>query len=77
MKFSLKEIPCDTPKKCEFSVGPASTTCMYYPPCYNRAGENLNPDGNTTSYIVNCFSCGKSWGMSECLGKKTITEVKS
>ena len=76
MLFTQKEIPCDTPNKCVFNVGPGSSTCLYFPPSYNRAGENLNPDGNTMSYSVGCSACGKGWFVSERLGVKTISPTK-
>ena len=71
MDFS--QIKCDTPDKCQFTIGPMSTTCMYYPPSYNRKGENLNPDGNVTSGRGQCTTCGKQFSISIQFGK---TEIK-
>lgn len=45
------------------------TTAMYFPVTYNKAGDNINPDGNTTSYQTECLSCGKAWSCEERLGE--------
>jgi len=41
--------------------GYGTTTCMYYPPVYDKHGNNLNPDMNSTSYPKKCITCGKEW----------------
>lgn len=74
----MKWPDCDTPERCEFSpTGPAFTTDMYYPPRYNRAGENLNPDGNVTSQEWSCSACEKRWIASTRLGEVEFTEIEN
>lgn len=41
--------------------GPSMTTMAYYPPVYDKQGNNTNPDMNITTYPRRCLSCGKSW----------------
>ena len=74
MDFS--KIKCDTPDKCRFTVGLSSTTCMYFPPQYNRSGRNMNPDGNITSGYGECTSCGKRFSVITQFGKTEIKEIK-
>lgn len=50
---------CD--KECRFQMGPAMTTCAYYPPVYDKHGNNTNPDMNSTSGAIDCNVCGKHW----------------
>lgn len=41
--------------------GPSTTTAAYNPPMWDKHGNNLNSDMNTTTRPVRCLSCGKSW----------------
>lgn len=41
--------------------GPETTTMAYYPSVWDKQGNNLNPDMNTTSKNLRCLTCGKSW----------------
>lgn len=41
--------------------GVEMTTMAHYPPTWDKNGNNLNPDMNTTTRPVRCTSCGKSW----------------
>lgn len=58
MKNPNPECPRDD---CRFSFSPQITTCMYYHLVYDKNGVNINPDGNATSFKVECLSCGKMW----------------
>ena len=50
----------DCKKDCRFTeCGPAMITAMYYAPVYDKHGNNLNPDGNTTTQDIKCGVCGK------------------
>lgn len=62
--------------ECRFQFGMGMTTCMYYPPVYDKHGNNTNPDGNITSGSVACNVCNKQWGYSKQYGKTTFSEVK-
>jgi hypothetical protein len=50
---------------------------MYFQPIYDKNGVNINPDGNTTTFKVNCLSCGKLWVGKTRLGETTYEEVKN
>ena len=52
--------------------GPGMTTCAYYPPVYDKQGNNTNPDMNTTTHKRRCLSCGKTWTESYQNGKITF-----
>jgi len=41
--------------------GPSSSTSVYYPPIYDKQGNNINPDMNITTHPQRCLSCGKTW----------------
>jgi hypothetical protein len=49
---------------------------MYFEPVYDKNGVNINPDANTTTFKVNCLSCGKLWVGKTRLGETTYEEVK-
>ena len=55
---------------CRVREYPGSTTCMYYPPVYDKYGNNINPDGNITTYDKHCYTCGKRWVESHQYGKR-------
>jgi hypothetical protein len=55
----------------------AMTTAMYYPPTYDKHGNNLNPDGNITSGDVSCSVCGKKWYYSSRYGKTDFKEMNN
>ncbi len=61
---------------CRFSYGCGMTTCAYYPPVYDKNGVNINPDKNTTTFNVECLTCGKMWKGKTCMGETTYEEVK-
>jgi len=65
---------CD--KECRFSVGYGCRTDVYYPPVYDKHGNNINPDGNISTSTMSCSTCGKSWKCSTQLGETTFTEIK-
>jgi len=55
---------------CRFSYGGGSSTLAYYIPIYDKNGNNINPDKNTTTFNVNCLTCGKMW-----VGKSRLDET--
>lgn len=67
--------PCPEEREdCVFEEpGWRTTTDMYFPARYDREGNNLNPDGNITSWPVRCTICGASWRAVEQYGKTTFT----
>jgi hypothetical protein len=64
-------------KDCRFHYGVSVTTCMYYPPVYDKHGNNLNPDGNISSGEVSCSVCGKSWISSTQYGETVFNEKEN
>ena len=64
-------------KDCRFHYGVSMTTAMYFTPVYDKHGNNLNPDMNTTTSNVTCGVCGKEWVSRFQGGKSTFEEIKS
>jgi len=62
---------------CRFSYGGGTTTCVYYIPVYDKNGVNINPDRNTTTFKVECLTCGRMWEGKTCVGETTYEEVKN
>jgi hypothetical protein len=71
----FRAISKDCNKECRFTTGMSMTTAMYFPPVYDKNGENLNPDGNITSQSVMCNTCKKKWTASTQFGETTYNEV--
>jgi len=63
--------------ECRFNVGMGMTTCAYYPPVYDKHGNNINPDRNVTSGMVSCNVCDRQWSYSTCLGETEFQEIKN
>ncbi len=53
---------CEKPT--ERSGGMGHTTCVYYPPIYNKYGNNINPDRNMTTSYWECLECKKQYTIS-------------
>jgi hypothetical protein len=62
-------------KDCRFQQGPASTTLVYYPPIYDKHGNNLNPDRNTISYEMRCSFCDRKWKIDQDGNKFTVIQM--
>lgn len=62
---------------CRFTHSGGTSTLVAYIPIYDKNGVNINPDANTTTFSVNCSSCGKMWVGRTRLGKTTYEEVKN
>jgi len=61
---------------CKFITFGGETTCMYFQGTCDKNGVNIDPDGNTTYFIVDCLSCCKKWAGNSCLDETTYEEVK-
>ena len=62
---------------CKFTSFYGTSTLVAYIPIYDKDGKNINPDANTTTFKVNCLSCGKIWVGKTRLGEMTYEEVKN
>lgn len=62
---------------CRFSFGMSMTTAMYFAPVYDKHGNNVNPDGNTTSGSVTCSTCNKQWSYCVQYDKTQFTEIEN
>jgi hypothetical protein len=58
---------------CKFSI---YHKCQPLCIIYDKDGKDTNPYGNTTTFKVNCVSCGKIWRGNSCLDETTYEEVK-
>ena len=65
---------CENECRIQFFGG--STTAAYYPPIYDKHGNNINPDGNVTSGNCFCSVCQKKWSYATQFGETTFQEVK-
>lgn len=72
----MNPIPsCDL--ECRFTeIGPITSTALYYTPIYDKYGNNINPDGNTSTGSIMCSTCGKQWTYTSRLGKTIFEEVE-
>lgn len=61
--------------ECRFSVGMGMTTCAYYPPVYDKHGNNVNPDRNVTSGMMSCHVCDRQWCYATCLSETEFQEI--
>jgi hypothetical protein len=62
---------------CRFTYSGGTSTLVAYIPIYDKNGVNINPDANTTTFKVNCLSCGKIWIGTTCLGETTYVVIKN
>lgn len=70
----IPNLDCD--KDCRFQEdGFTVTTCMYFPPVYDKNGNNTNPDGNTTSGKLKCTVCNRRWSFSRRYGETSYQEI--
>ena len=70
----IPNLDCD--KDCRFQEdGMSMTTCMYFPPTYDKHGNNTNPDGNITSGGLKCTVCSRRWSYSRQYGETQYAEV--
>jgi hypothetical protein len=75
MEKKMTKFPECPREDCRFETGEATRTCMYFQPIFNKDGVNINPDANTTTFKLNCLSCGKFWIGKSRLGITTYEEV--
>lgn len=76
MKSGMQNPDSTCKKECRFSYGPTVTTAMYFAPIYDKHGNNLNPDGNTSYYEVSCSVCSNSWYGTTKYGETTFKLIE-
>ena len=52
------------------------TTDAYYPPQYDKNGNNLNPDGNITTTKISCSTCNRQWVATTQYGETLYREIE-
>lgn len=62
--------------ECRFRDHGGMTTLAYYPPIYDKHGNNVNPDRNVTSGVISCLTCKAQWNYSTCLGETEYTKLE-
>ena len=62
---------------CRFHHGMSTTTAMYFPPVYDKHGNNINPDGNITSGSISCSVCNKAWHYHTQFDETTFKEIQN
>ena len=53
-------VNCDR-EDCRIVLEESHQTNMYFPPVYDKFGNNLNPDKNKTTKNFSCSTCNKKW----------------
>lgn len=55
-------VPCNKiGNPCRIQVQNSFSTLAYYPPVYDKFGNNVNTDKNSTSMILHCTACNRKW----------------
>lgn len=62
--------------ECRFREYNHGTTLAYYPPVYDKYGNNINPDRNVTSGEIHCSVCSKVWWFRTQLGETTYEPAR-
>ena len=65
----LKKYPCDD--GCSFQCGPTMRTLLGYTPVYDKDGNNINPDRNTSSTPLECVKCHRTFSVVTRYGEET------
>lgn len=60
---------------CRFVQGQSMTTMAYYHPAFDKYGNDINPNGNTSTCEISCTVCGKVWLSRTQYGETTYTEL--
>lgn len=57
--------PNETPDACRFRTSDLRATCLGWTQIYNRKGEPLTEDPNTTTGRLHCDGCGAVWSLKQ------------
>lgn len=63
-------------KDCRWQESPSITTDAYYPPIYDKYGNNVNPDMNTATSQIYCLTCNRKWNAITQAGKTVYKEIE-
>lgn len=66
---------CDR-EDCRFSEGMSTMTAMHWTPVYDKRGNLLNSNPNTSRTHVGCSTCGKDWMRVTSSGETVFEEIK-
>lgn len=76
MKSGTQNPDPNCEKDCRFNYGPTVTTAMYFAPIFDKHGNNLNPDGNSSFNEVACYLCQRSWYATTKYGTTTFKLIE-
>jgi len=62
--------------ECRFIYGPSFTTALHYERVYDKNGNLISQDPNTTTGTVNCIICSKRWNYTSMAGAVKYKETK-
>jgi len=68
------KVECDS-DDCRIHVSEGMSTLAYYPPVYDKTGNNINPDMNTSYGKAGCSVCKRSWDWKREQGILTSEEI--
>lgn len=55
-------------------TGCSVSTALFYPPIYDKDGNNISFDANVTSHNLRCHTCGREWFYKTQYGETTLQE---
>lgn len=64
-------------KNCRYRIDRSVTTAMFYTPIYDKHGNNVNHDQNTTMSTITCTTCDKTWLVTIKGSETTYTKKDS
>lgn len=74
LKMSINPNP-DCGGCCRYRIDRSVTTAMFYTPIYDKCGNNVNQDGNTTMNTITCVTCNRNWLAKTQYGNTEFTEI--
>ncbi len=75
MNIEVPNKDCEREDCRYYASGGQISTCMYFQPVYDKHGNNINPDRNSTSGEMFCSVCKRKWRYVKRLGEYSYEEV--
>lgn len=76
MNIDIKMLTAECPREdCAIAILGSSTTLRGWSQTYNKAGEAIGHNPNTTTTMAGCRSCNKRWEVVTKSGETTIKEL--